>query len=102
MNFFKYTFQGFELDFKLLFIVIFLGIISWKGASRFNGGEGCFSDGGTSFLIGGDAPCGASVLMGGGFKKKSWDEGGCPPPMFPHYGKPWYITCLLLALIYLN
>ena len=39
-------FQGFYLDFKLLFIVLFLGIISWKGVSRFNGGEGgCFSDG---------------------------------------------------------
>ena len=65
MNFFKHTFQGFELDFKLIFIVIFLGIISRKGASRFNGGEGCFSDGGGDFIFNrGDAPWGASVLMG--------------------------------------
>ena len=25
--------------------MLFLGIISWIGASRFNGGGGCFSDG---------------------------------------------------------
>ena len=36
-------FQGFQLDFKLLFIVLFLGSILWKGVSRFNGGV-CFSD----------------------------------------------------------
>ena len=33
-------------------IVLFLGIMLWKGASHFNG-EVCFSDGGVSFLIGG-------------------------------------------------
>ena len=32
-------------ELKLLFIVLFLGIISWKGTSRFSGGRGCFSDG---------------------------------------------------------
>ena len=32
--------------------MLFLGIISWKGASHFNGG-GCFSDGVASFLSGG-------------------------------------------------
>ena len=43
MNFF--TLQGFQLDFKLLIIVLFLGIISRKSASRFNGGRGpCFSN----------------------------------------------------------
>ena len=36
-------FQGFQLDFKLLFIVLFLGSILWKGVSCFNGGV-CFSD----------------------------------------------------------
>ena len=40
MNFFTHTFQRFQLDFKLLFIVLFLGIISWKGASLFSGGGG--------------------------------------------------------------
>ena len=45
-------FQGFQLDFKLLFIVLFLGIISWKGASHFSG-EGWFFRGGASFISGG-------------------------------------------------
>ena len=50
MNFFTLIFQGLQLDFKLLIIVLFLGIISWKGASRFNGGRGvCFSDWGVHF-----------------------------------------------------
>ena len=31
------------------FIVLFQGIISWKGVSCFNGGGGCFSDGGLHF-----------------------------------------------------
>ena len=37
--------------------MLFLGIISWKGSSRFNGGRGvgggCFSEGGASFLSSG-------------------------------------------------
>ena len=41
-----------EGDSKLLFIVLLLGIISWKGVSSFNEGVS-FSDGGTSFLSGG-------------------------------------------------
>ena len=54
MNFFIYIFQGFLLDFKVLFTVLFLGIMSWKGASCFNGrGEGvCFSDEETLSLVG--------------------------------------------------
>ena len=43
MNFFTHIFQEFSLDFKLLFIVLFVGIISWKGVSRFNEGV-CYSD----------------------------------------------------------
>ena len=39
---------------------------------------------GVSLLIGGGHPMGrASALMGGGFRKKSWDGGAplpCPPP----------------------
>ena len=46
MNFFTHILQGFLLDFKLLFIVLFLEIISWKGASFFSGEWWCFSDGG--------------------------------------------------------
>ena len=38
--------------------MLFLGIISWKGASCFNGGGGEVSDGGASFLSGGGAPHG--------------------------------------------
>ena len=45
-------------------IVLFLGIMLWKGASHFNG-EVCFSDGGVSFL------------MGGGLEK-SWMSGEAP------------------------
>ena len=49
MNF-THIFEGLWLDLKLLFIVLFLGIISWKGVSCFNGGEGvCFPDGGLHF-----------------------------------------------------
>ena len=33
-----HLFQGFQLDSKLLFIVLFLGIISWKDVLCFNGG----------------------------------------------------------------
>ena len=47
MSFFTHIFEGFYLDFKLLFNVLFLGIISWKGTSRFNGNG---SDGRASFL----------------------------------------------------
>ena len=36
-----------------MFIVLFLGIISWKGASRFSGGGGVFFRVGASFLSGG-------------------------------------------------
>ena len=49
INFITHIFQGFLLDFKLFFIVLFLGIISWKGASLFSGGGG----GGLFFRWGG-------------------------------------------------
>ena len=57
MNFFTHIFEKFKLDFKLLFIVLFLGIISWKGTSRFNGGI-VFQMEGASFLSGAGAPWG--------------------------------------------
>ena len=41
---------------------LFLGIISWKGASRFNREGGCFSDGRGFIFRGG---------FDGGFRKKS-------------------------------
>ena len=62
--------------------MLFLGMISWNGASRFNGWV-CFSDGGgASFLSGGCAPWGVLVLMGEVFKKNS-KMGEVPPPMPP-------------------
>ena len=85
MNFFTHIFEGFWLDFKLLFILLFLGIISWQGVSRFNGGGGGGGSDGGAFIFkwgGGGVPHGgASVLMGRVFEK-NW----IPPP--PHYGKP--------------
>ena len=51
MNFFTHLFEGFKLDF-MLFIVLFLEIISWKGASCLNGGRG-YPMGGISFDGGG-------------------------------------------------
>ena len=52
-------------------IVHFVGIISWKGASRFNGGGGLFFRWRGSFLSGGCAPWGAISFDGGGVQKKS-------------------------------
>ena len=50
--------------------MLFLGIISWKGVSRLNGG-GCFSVGGGFIFKWGGSPMGTSVLVGwgGGFEK---------------------------------
>ena len=81
MNFFTSIFEGFQVDFKLLFIVLFLGIIS----SRFSGGRRIiFQMGG--FII----KWGVGVHHGGGigfdegvFEKKCWMEGA------PHFGKSW-------------
>ena len=85
-------------------MVLFLGIISWKGASYFNGG-GCFSDGGGDLIFKwGGAPWGASVLMmgGGGFRKKLLDGRGCPPCP-PHYGKPcWGIMHFIIQSVLLD
>ena len=56
--------------------MLFLGIISWKGASRYNGGEGgVFQMGGFIFKWGG----GASVLMGGGGFEKNCRMGRVTP-----------------------
>ena len=105
MNFFTYIYQGFWLDFKLLFIVLFLGIISWRGVSCFNGGI-CFSDGRASFLSWGMPHRGASVLIGG-FSKKIAGWGSPPlmppppPPLPPpHYGKPCICWCKCKTCIF--
>ena len=67
--------------------MIFLGIISWKGASRFNVGRGVvFQMEGASFLSGGVPHRGHRFWWGGGSKTiVGW--GGAPP--MPDYGKPW-------------
>ena len=92
-NFLTHIFQGFLLDFKLFFIVLFLGIISWKGASLFSGGGG---EGGFVFQMGGFifnwgcAPWGASFLMRRVFEKNRRMRPCHPmPPTHQHYGKPW-------------
>ena len=75
-------FQGFQLDFKLLF-VLFLGIISWKGASHLSG-EGLFFRG-VFICKWGRTPWGASVLMGGILKKVAkppFKSANCPSPPF--------------------
>ena len=75
---------------RFLFIVLFLGIISWKGVSCFSR-EGFFQMGWGGFIFKwGGVPHGvASVLVGGGFEKIC-KMGGMPPcpPRSPHYGKP--------------
>ena len=85
MNF-THIFQGFQLYFRLLFIVLFLGIIPWKGVSRFIGG--------IIFKCGGeDALWRASFLMGGGVSKKIVGWGGPHPP--PTMGNPVNRGCFL-------
>ena len=69
--------------------MLFLGIVSWKGASCFNGGGGgvVFQiEGGFIFKWGG-APHGWSISFDGGVFKKKCRMGGVPP-MPPNYGKP--------------
>ena len=64
----KNIFEGFQLDFKL-FIVLFLGIISWKGASRFNAPPAPPpSPLSFQFLVGFIFKCGE----GGAFFTKNW------------------------------
>ena len=88
MNFFTLIFQGLQLDFKLLIIVLFLGIILWKGASRFNGERGvCFSDWeGFIFKWGVCTMGGITFDVGGGSKKIV----GCGHP--PHGPTPLWET----------
>ena len=62
----------------------FLGIISWNGASRFNGRGIVFSDGGPSFLNEG-CPMGGIGFDGGGRFRKKCRMGAAP---LPHYAKP--------------
>ena len=116
MNFFTHIFQEFYLDFKLLFIVLILGIISWKGVSRFSGvgGGGCFSDRGCR--IGGKTEKGYKIWREIDLSLQNWHKefdkcwpehskiskifiifkvkwGRGHPPGPSHYEKPW-ITLL--------
>ena len=90
-----------EGDSKLLFIVLLLGIISWKGVSCFNSGGGdVFQMGGASFLSGG-CPWGASVLVGGGvFEKYRKMAGGTPTMGNPACGH-YFVQCRFMSLYFL-
>ena len=93
MNFFTLIFQGLQLDFKLLIIVLFLGIISWKGASRFNDGRGaCFSDWGRGRFIFKWEVCtmGAITFDEGEGSKKIVGWGASPSLPHPTIGNPLY------------
>ena len=74
MNFFTHIFQGFYLDFNLLFIVFFLRN-HFGRLFHVSMGAVCFSDGGASFISGGGGGgrggCPAALVLGGEFKKKS-------------------------------
>ena len=56
-------FSGFQLDFKLLFTVLFLEIMSWKGDSRSNGGRLFFRWGASSLSGGRGVPWGFSKKL---------------------------------------
>ena len=71
MNFFTHIFQGFYLDFNLLFIVFFLRN-HFGRLFHVSMGAVCFSDGGASFISGGGGVVphrGAALVLGGEFKK---------------------------------
>ena len=72
MNFFTHIFQGFYLDFNLLFIVFFLRN-HFGRLFHVSMGAVCFSDGGASFISGrvGCPIGGRHWFWGGEFKKKS-------------------------------
>ena len=70
-----------------MFIVLFLGIISFKGISCFNGRVVFFRWGG-SFLSEEGVPCGGGhQFWWGVFEKIVGWGGGCTCP--PYRGKPW-------------
>ena len=77
----------FQLDFKLLFIVLFLGIISLKNTSGFNGVGFAFQMGGFIFKWG--CPVGGIGLdVVFSVKFAGWDpHAPCPTPAY--YGKLW-------------
>ena len=70
--------------------MFFLGIILWKGASRFNGEGmgGVFQIGGALFLSGGGAPWGGISFDGKGFRKKLLDGTHHTQPPTPTMGNP--------------
>ena len=98
------------LDFKLLFVVLLLGIISWKGVSGFNGGI-VFQMGGFIFKWG-RHPMGGHQFWWkweGGFKKNHKMTGH--PPMPPP--QLWetlillkeyiiFISCLFYLSVYFH
>ena len=73
--------------------MLFLGIISWRGTSRFNGGGIIFQMGEASFLSVGGAPWGGIGFDGGAGSKKIAGWGGVPPLW--ETLKPFIKKCLL-------
>ena len=71
--------------------MLFLGVVSWKDASCFNGRGGSFSDRGeASFLSGGSTHEGHQFWWRGFKKIVRWGWPRPPPPPGPpppHYGK---------------
>ena len=69
--------------------MLFLGIISWKGASSFNGG-GVFQMGGGGFIfkwrVSAMGGIGSGVAVG--VSKKIVGRGGHPMPHQPSMGNP--------------
>ena len=69
--------------------MLFLGIISWKGTSRFNGaGELLFRWRKDFFFKWGEGAPWGGIGFDGGISKKIVGWGGTCPPCPPYYGKP--------------
>ena len=77
--------------------MLFLGIISWKGASCFNG-EFVFQMGGSFIFKWGVHPMEGALVLIGGVSKNIVGWGGCPPcpppPPPPTMGNPAYFRRL--------
>ena len=67
--------------------MLFLGIISWKGTSRFNGRGLFFRWGGFIVKCGGGVSHGMTLILMGGARKNCW-MGEAPPHTPPTMGNP--------------
>ena len=98
MNFFTHIFQGFYLDFNLLFIVFFLRN-HFGRLFHVSMGVVCFSDGGASFISGGvGCPIGGRHWFLGGEFKKNRKIRGAPAPSMPP-PPLWETLCVDIELL---